>query len=619
MRNTWLRVAKHASEEDLVLYLDGELKQRQAEWISGHLEACWECRARCEQTQRAICEFVEYRRAALGTYAEGPPGGWKRPAVRPANEIATGSAVSRCKLSPRMSLGFASFAAICLIVAAWWHLNSVATVSANDLLERAASAEAESIRRVQGPVVYRKLAVRRRSISHSTEEAGIVEIWSDAERARLKRQGSDSLWQELQQVFEANGRGGKPPLSAAAHQSWRASVDRKQEQVLPARLAGEGEAWTLRTVAAGPYDPQDIIQDELTVRARDWRPVREALRVQTETDVCEYEITVIAFDTVARNTLPPDLFGERQPFVLSARPTRAPALPPPVQPDAALPSDSVELKSVYALHVAGACRGEPVEVVREATGEIGVRGVVETVQRKRELLAALAVVPGVKAEIQAAEEAREAPPWPGAEAPVVTFETPPLPLGEQLRRYLAERPGSESVAARVAAFSDEAVSLGRGLLAEAWALRRLAERFSGPDEKRMSAASRWLLAVMLQDHMASLRAKIPLARELLEPVLAPIAGLPRTDREVNRPDQEVQAGFDWGASSLEIFRTVERIQILVNGLFAGAGGTGEPAAAAAEILAALPLVEQQLADTEVLLARRLSGADDSAVERAEKN
>ncbi len=605
VRNSWLSMPKHASEDELLLYVDGELKPRQAEWVRKHLEACWECRTRCEQTGHAISDFVEYRRVSLGSRWEGPPRGW--PSLRPRlNRLVAKSgseAVSSAlNLSPRLSPGFVCAVLMCLAAAVLWQLTTVSTVSAKELLTRAANAELEGIRRVQRPVIHQKFTVCRRSGTGSGQ-AGTLEIWSDVEGAQVKRQGSDSLWQELQQVFQASGVGSvRPLLSAAVYRSWQDSVSRKREEVLTSTLADGTKVWTLLTVAEGPFIPQGITLRELTVRARDWHPIRETFRIQGAAGSSEYEITEIASDVVTRNSLPPDLFAERPVFVPQLgmpRPAAPPAAVAPVPTVSVVQDEFAEWKAVYALHRLGACRGEAIEVVRETTGEIVVRGVAETVRRKSELLQALEMVPGLRIQIRTAEEARETGPTlePERNAAVIV-KTPPMPIGDELVKYFAQQADSASASSQVAAFSDEAVSLARDLLADAWALRRLAERFPTGGSQTEPP---WRLAEeMARDHVASLQSTLARTRGLLAPVLASVA---QQAELAEGATQAVGVESDWRGACLDVFHRVERIYTLVNGLLAGAGEIGEPAPAAAELLTAFSQAQKQLMSTDALAAR----------------
>jgi hypothetical protein len=55
----------HLSDEQLLLELDGELTGRAADKVREHLSACWSCRARRQELEKAIANFVR-------VYRQGP-------------------------------------------------------------------------------------------------------------------------------------------------------------------------------------------------------------------------------------------------------------------------------------------------------------------------------------------------------------------------------------------------------------------------------------------------------------------------------------------------------------------------------------------------------------------
>jgi hypothetical protein len=61
----------HLSDQELLLASDGELSARDAERVQAHLAACWSCRARGQEIEGAIGEFVRLYRRDLG--AQFPP------------------------------------------------------------------------------------------------------------------------------------------------------------------------------------------------------------------------------------------------------------------------------------------------------------------------------------------------------------------------------------------------------------------------------------------------------------------------------------------------------------------------------------------------------------------
>ncbi len=72
MRNTNF----HVSEQELLLAADGELSPRRRAKVQAHLAACWTCRARMQEIERTILDFVQARQRGLD--ARLPPAGGAR-------------------------------------------------------------------------------------------------------------------------------------------------------------------------------------------------------------------------------------------------------------------------------------------------------------------------------------------------------------------------------------------------------------------------------------------------------------------------------------------------------------------------------------------------------------
>lgn len=65
----------HLSDQEMLLAADGELSTRAAERVHAHLVACWSCRTRQQELERAIGEFVREYAGNFGAHvppAEGP-------------------------------------------------------------------------------------------------------------------------------------------------------------------------------------------------------------------------------------------------------------------------------------------------------------------------------------------------------------------------------------------------------------------------------------------------------------------------------------------------------------------------------------------------------------------
>jgi hypothetical protein len=65
----------HPSEEELLMAVDGELSAADFRRVNLHLEACWACRARSQEMDSAIGEFVRFQRQNVDSHvppSDGP-------------------------------------------------------------------------------------------------------------------------------------------------------------------------------------------------------------------------------------------------------------------------------------------------------------------------------------------------------------------------------------------------------------------------------------------------------------------------------------------------------------------------------------------------------------------
>jgi hypothetical protein len=61
----------HIADQELMLALDGELSTRDAARVESHLTACWKCRARRQELENAIADYVRLPKPQLPA-ADGP-------------------------------------------------------------------------------------------------------------------------------------------------------------------------------------------------------------------------------------------------------------------------------------------------------------------------------------------------------------------------------------------------------------------------------------------------------------------------------------------------------------------------------------------------------------------
>lgn len=352
-----------------------------------------------------------------------------------------------------------------------------------------------------------------------------------------------------------------------------------------AHLAGaDGSALRIRraggvlvmTATRGPVEA--VLELDQATR----RPLALTLRRSQPGGVVLMRLVSERVETVNPALVPASAFG-----IATRPPGIAKALEPPVP---VLPSvaslDAAEIQVLYALHQARACLGDPLELVRNATG-IEIRGQAATSRRKQQLIESLSSIPFLAAHIQSAEEAASGTRRPAQAAPV-EIRVEKSAIADRLEQYLLrEFPGDAS--ARAAELSDRAVAGAQSALTEAWALRRLAEWTAPEKEARLNEESRRLLGRMVRDHLAALRGELANEHALLAPVLLATGGVAAA------ASSTAPLPSGWQDAALRLFDDVQAIEHLAVALFARAGaGPRETGEQVQQLLEALSRVEGEV-------------------------
>jgi hypothetical protein len=140
---------------------------------------------------------------------------------------------------------------------------------------------------------------------------------------------------------------------------------------------------------------------------------------------------------------------------------------------------------------------------------------------------------------------------------------------------------------RLVGISNRAIRLSEDAIAEAWAIRRLEERFHDGASPKLPAESRELLATMAREHLLALRGEVADAGALLAPMLSRIA-----------------PGEAPAVSGSDLFAAVERLRILVQtSLVGNSSSPGSPAEASLEIVALTKSLLADLSDADAAAAR----------------
>ena len=556
-RETWLRQIRHLASEEILLFLDGELSSRRHRAAARHLEGCWPCRLRRDQIQNSISEALETRLASF----DSPPAGWDE-FPRRLHRVTTQEVCERPGPSLRRStvIRFSAVAAAAAAFCVWLIRGPVEQLSAKEVLQRTEQSESTRAVGIASPVVYQKLRVRRQGASAE------IEIWRDRENGRTHTRAKHPLTAEFAAVLTANSLDPEQPLSPARFERWLNAIEKDEQAVNMSRLDDGSETVVVRTLSAEPHREGKIFEAQFVVRTADWHPVAETLRVQHRDGVREYDVREVETTLAALESIDPAIFGT--PIVPEPHPALA-SQPREIAPLASLPEvkptgdalvlEDAELRAWFALHQAKACLGEPIEVLRSVEGRILVRGLAESAARRDEIATALSGLGLVDIELTTLQEMSASPAAASDSADAIRVVAAKLPVESLLPEWDKKR---------ISQMADTAVSEADAALAEAWALRRLAERYSSPDAqfRPLDGTS---IETMQREHWQALASRL----SKLDAIIAPM--------RVAAPTKSTEPQ---DSSEMKPFLAVRQTQELVHALFAGDPVPPQPAEATTRLL-----------------------------------
>ncbi|WP_158820268.1 hypothetical protein [Granulicella sp. S156] len=397
MRGIGFPMCNHLSDEKLSRLTAGELGAVQRLLAQAHLEKCWQCRLRREALERSALQLAEYRNCLVERIPSNPD---RRSAllmlmhqrsetVSPPREsgIALFSVIGKSDtwMTPMLASFLIIACAACLLFMVW--RRPTATVSAAELLNRAESADRAVLYGKPG-VIYEKIGIR--TASGRIEQ----EIYRDAHRER-RRRASDAdakIEAPLQSVLESAQVNLDDPLSIASYRTW---YDGQQKKVDAVSQGGGLLTLSTRTPEGS------IRQETITVRASDFHPIQRTIRTADDEviEIAELNYALLDWSSVNETLFEP-LAAPRleNPVLVSALPS-LPALPTEAE------LDSAELEALLTLNRLHADEGERISIARTDHG-IEVKGIVDSTERKQEVVNGLRMLQHVKAEVLSTAEVR---------------------------------------------------------------------------------------------------------------------------------------------------------------------------------------------------------------------
>jgi hypothetical protein len=360
------------------------------------------------------------------------------------------------------------------------------------------------------------------------------EVWNDKNNSRSKQtiggeqpKETVDILQNLAEILQKNKMNPKQPLSPESFKSWHNSLTDKTDEII------ESETITLKTTNHKISFDGQISEAIVKFRPNDFHPFEQILKVKIGESEKTFEISEVNFEVVSLNNLKPNFFAETPTSEEIVKIEKTPATPSPspnttaspeISPSPAIenspevspsltaksktpkvettkPENSPKITATADLEVevlqllsnAKADLGEEITVKRE-NGVLYVRGLVETAERKNEILNSLQSVrqnPAVRIELETISEAVAKQKNQPSKKPTKVDDLETKTLNSAAQNDLVEHFGNEAEAKR---FASNAVSRSSQAMSHVYALRRLAKQFSAAELKNLSpeAKAKWL-------------------------------------------------------------------------------------------------------------------------------
>ena len=463
----------------------------------------------------------------------------------------------------RPGLITALFAALLLIsLVLMWRSRPSQPLKAADLLQGALTAE-QAIAGSPETVTHRTLLIeeRRASLDGEVLARQRVEVWQSAARGLTTRRLYDDRgrliageWTRSDNVTTLYHHGAKPQVRPSGavqpritlENVWQLSPSAKDFMALAGRVENarvEERAnhyvvsFERQGLGAGG---QGLVKTTLILSRDDLHAVEQTLLVQQETETRAYRISETSFERRPNNAVAPAVF-EPDPELISANETEirnpklksASAVVVPSSP--VLATAALEVEVLQLLNSAGAFMGEQLKVTRTAEGRLHVDGIVDTEQRKNEILQALTPVrnnPAVRIDVATAAEAagrqaRQSPNSGQVSVSSVDVDVKTgIPADADLRSYLSAQKGlsGEPLNEEIRRFSERALGHSRQARRHASALKQIVERFSAEDLRTLDEPARRQWLSLVAQHARALEQECGALRRELQPIFFPNAG-----------------------------------------------------------------------------------------------
>jgi RNA polymerase sigma factor (sigma-70 family) len=441
----------------------------------------------------------------------------------------------------------------------YFRMGTTPTLTAANLLERASVGEKMAVGSPD-QVTHRIINLEeRRSVEGAAVLRRKIEIWQNSasgDRAQRLYDGNNKLiagaWQKADgshTVYHHGGRSrratapaGSDSLLLNLDEIWQLELSVKEFSALIAGAANaqveeRPDSYLITYGNARTIGASRLLKATLKLSRANLHPTEQTLLVERGGEVREYRFIEASFERMPQKDVAPSVFEPELELLSERRKDEGGRMKPavePLHPSSFIPHPSpvasaeLEIDVAYLLNQAKGDRGEQVILSRTAAGLLRVEGVVDTEQRKDELVRALAPVsnnPAVKIEIRTITEVAQRQ-MRGSSGTVTVREADEtantVAVDNELRDYLSRKDATlrtgNGLDEAVRSFSSRMVNRGYRALFHAIELKRLIKRFANVDMRTVApdARAKWLQ--MVREHAAALERETAALRQEIQPV-----------------------------------------------------------------------------------------------------
>jgi RNA polymerase sigma factor (sigma-70 family) len=432
------------------------------------------------------------------------------------------------------------------------------TITATNLLERASAGE-KMVLNSPGQVTHRIVDLEeRRSAVGAVMSRRKIEIWQNSSQGNRAERVYDEnnrmiagVWQKAdgsRTIYHHGGRARPESVLATTanlllnlDDIWQLELSAKEFSGLiadgvNAQVEEGADNYIITNRTSRTIGASRLLKATMKLNRADLHPIEQALLIERGGELREYRFVEASFERLPQKDVATHVF-EVEPELLSenrkndgGRMKQTVDLVHPSSFIAPSPVASAELEIdvAYLLNQAKGDRSEQVSLSRTATDLLRVEGVVDTEQRKDELVRALAPVsnnPAVKIEIRTIAEATQRQPRSPSgtiaiRGPEETAST--VAVDNELRDFLSRKDATlktgNGLDEAVRSLSSRMVNRGYRALFHAIELRRLINRFANVDLRTITpdARAKWLQ--MVREHAEALERDTAALRQEIQPI-----------------------------------------------------------------------------------------------------